>query len=60
MKINTGKILTGWLGGCYQNIGLFETKMDAERGIDSYYKLHELFSEYDEKKIKITIEIIEE
>jgi len=55
-----GVTLIGWLGVNYEDTGLFETKQDAERGINSDYKLHELLSAYDEKKVKITIEIIEE
>lgn len=60
MNINIGKVLLGWFGGSYEDAGLFETKEDAERGISSWNKLHNEFSEYEGKRIKITIEIVEE
>lgn len=51
----------GWVGGRYDDAGLFETKEDAARGMfpddEAFY---EIFSEYDGKKIKISIEVIDE
>jgi hypothetical protein len=58
--IKIGKIFSGWYGGHYEDTGLFETKKDAERGINCDDRLYELFSEYEGKKIKVTIEIVEE
>lgn len=54
------KTITGWFGGRYENSGLFKNKECAETGLDSRRLLHELFSEYRGKKIKITIEITRE
>lgn len=52
--------LIGWYGGSYEDAGLFDNKKDAERGINSNRKLHEILDQYEGKKIKITVEIIEE
>jgi hypothetical protein len=46
----------GFLGGDYEDLGLFNTQQDAERGICSSNKLHELLEEFKGKKVKITIE----
>ena len=54
-----GKILLGWYGGQYEDSGFFKTKEDTERGVFCDDRLHELFSEYEGKKIKIAIEIVE-
>lgn len=54
------EILIGWYGGSYEDTGLFENKEDVERGINSSRKLHEILDQYEGKKIKITVEIIEQ
>jgi len=53
-------VLIGWYGGSYEDAGLFNTKEDAERGINSSRKLHEIFNQYEGKKIKIIVEVIRE
>lgn len=55
-----GKVFTGWLAGSYEDVALYEIKEDADIGYCGGDRLYELFDEYDEKKIKITIEIVEE
>ena len=54
------KEFIGWYGGDYEDAGFFNSKVDAKRGHRSDEQLHELFSEFDGKKIKITVEVIEE
>jgi len=54
------QIIAGWYGGDYEDAGLFNSKKDAQRGYLPDTKLYEIFNTYDGKKIKITIEIIEE
>lgn len=49
----------GWYGGDYEDAGLFKTKEDAERGINTDKPLHEILQKFDGKKIKLTIEILE-
>lgn len=55
-----GKIIVGWFGGSYEDAGLFDTKEDAERGYMCDDRLHNIFDQYEGKKIKITIEVVEE
>ena len=50
----------GWYGGDYEDAGFFGSKVDAERGMYSDDKLHELLKEFQGKKIKITVEILED
>lgn len=50
----------GWYGGNYEDIGFFETKEDAMRGMNPENRLHELLSIYEGKKIKIIVEIVEQ
>lgn len=57
---NIGKVFKGYIGGNYEYCGLYETKVDAERGYIPDCALHEIFSEFDGKKIEITIKVIEE
>ena len=52
-------IVKGYLGGSYEDLGLWDNKEDAERGIVGGERLHELLSEFDGKKVKITVEEIE-
>lgn len=54
-----GKIIIGWFGGSYEDAGLFDSKEDAEIGQCCSNRLHEIFSEYEGKKIKVVIEIME-
>ena len=49
-----------WLGGYYNDLGAYDTKGDAERGYCPKHRLDDLLDEFKEKKVKVTIEIIEE
>jgi hypothetical protein len=53
-------IIEGWLGGMYDDLGIFEDKEDAERGIFPKETLCELLQSVKTKKIKIIVEVIEE
>lgn len=54
------RIVQGWLGGNYDNLSLHGTKEDAERGLKSIgYTLDELFDDFKENKVRITIEKVE-
>ncbi|MDI6680150.1 hypothetical protein QMA02_30865 [Bacillus wiedmannii] len=52
------KEISGWLGGDYEELGLFDNKKDAERGIYPTETLDDLFEEFKGQNVKITIEII--
>ena len=52
------KEIIGWLGGDHEDLGIFEAKQEAEKGLFGD-KLHELLKEYSCKKVKITIEVID-
>ena len=53
------QVVEGWLGGNYDDFGLYDSKEDAERGIMPHKKLYEAISaKFDGKKVKITIEEI--
>ena len=54
------KIIIGWCGVNYEDTGLFETREDADRGYRPDKRFYELFNPYDGKRIKITIEVVEE
>lgn len=54
------KEFTGWYGGLYGKSGFFNTKPDAERGFVSNSQLIKLLRGFCGKKIKITVEVIEE
>ena len=49
-----------WLGGYYNDLGSYNTKEDAERGYFPKQRLDDLLDEFKEKKVKVTIEVIEE
>ena len=49
-----------WLGGVYESLGTFSNKKDADRGIGPDETLAELLDEYQGKKIKLKIEVVEE
>ena len=49
-----------WLGGYYTDLGAYDTKEDAERGYLPKHSLDDLLDEFKEKKVKVTIEVIEE
>lgn len=51
------KEVSGWLGGDYDKLGLFENKKDAERGICPTETLDDLLEEFKGKNVKITIEV---
>lgn len=54
------KEIEGWLGGHYSDLSLHQSKKDAERGMKGLSTLDEDLIEFQEKKIKITIEVIQE
>jgi hypothetical protein len=55
------KVLTGWLGGHYDDLGFYDDKEDAERGYMPTEKMWDVIPEdFKGKKVKITIEVIEE
>lgn len=54
------KVLEGWLGGHYDDLSLHQTKEEAERGMKGYSTLDDDLEEFQEKKIRITVELIEE
>ncbi|MDO6659218.1 DUF5634 family protein [Bacillus thuringiensis] len=51
------KVITGWLGGDYDTLGIFDSQLDAERGIFPTKTLSELVEEFKGKKVKITIAV---
>lgn len=53
------KEFIGWYGGDYDDAGFYDDKADAERGMFPNKELHELLREFQGKKIKITVEILE-
>ena len=53
------KILEGWLGGHYSDLALHDTKEGSGRGMFGE-KLDDELLEFQEKKIRITVEVIEE
>lgn len=53
--------LIGWLGGQYDDLGFYNNKKDAERGCMPSEPIHEIVDKkFDGKKVKITIELVEE
>ena len=57
------KIFIGWSGGLYEDAGLYKTKKAAENGIslpDSDKEYCTMFEEFNGKKIRITVEVIED
>ena len=51
--------IEGWIGGQYEDYGLYDNKTDADRGIMPSRKFYEAISpKFDGKKAKITIEEI--
>lgn len=59
-NLYTENIFTGYVGGSYEDCGLFGNKKDAERGLFADRKLHEIFDEFEGKKVRITIEEVDE
>jgi len=55
------RIVQGWLGGNYDDLSLHATKEDAERGLKNLgYTLDELFEDFKENKVRITIRNIKQ
>ncbi|WP_179089074.1 hypothetical protein [Paenibacillus odorifer] len=54
------KEIVGWLGGDYEQLSVHDNKKDAERGYYGGETLDNLTREFQGKKVKIVIEIIEE
>lgn len=54
------KVLEGWLGGHYDDLSLHQTKKDSERGLKGYTTLDDDLVEFQDKKVRITVEVIEE
>jgi hypothetical protein len=49
-----------WLGGDYDYLGSFRDKEDAERGIIPNEYMYDIFDDFKGKRVKITVEVIEE
>lgn len=58
--MNLKKEIVGWLGGDYEQLSVHDNKKDAERGYYGGETLDNLTREFQGKKVKIVIEIIEE
>jgi hypothetical protein len=54
------KEIIGWLGGYYDRLSIHDNKKDAERGQYGGETLDELTREFQDKKVRIVIEVIEE
>ena len=54
------KELIGWLGGNYDDLGFYDDREDAERGMMPNDTLDELLEEFKGEKVRITIEKITE
>jgi len=54
------KVIEGYLGGSYDDLGIFKTKEDAQIGMFPNQTMDDLMSEFKVKKIRITIEDIKE
>lgn len=54
------KEFKGFVGGSYESSGLFENKEDALRGLFADNKFHEIFDEFEGKKVRVTVEEIPE
>ncbi|MNK73668.1 hypothetical protein D3C87_931660 [compost metagenome] len=54
------KEIVGWLGGDYDRLSIYDNKKDAERGHYGGETLDDLTREFQEKKVRIVIEVIEE
>lgn len=54
------KTIYCYLGGVYDDFGIYETKEDAERGHIPDEQMFEALSDFDGKKVKITVEQLEE
>lgn len=59
-EFNLNKVLEGWLGGHYDDLSLHDNKEDAERGLPAFNTLDDDLMEFQEKKIRITVEVIED
>lgn len=53
------KILEGWLGGHYDDLSIHETRKDAEGGMKGLTTLDDDLMEFQDKKIRITVEVLE-
>jgi len=53
------KIIEGWLGGQWDDFGIYETKIDAKRGIYPKHEMFELMEDFDSKRVRIIVEEIE-
>jgi hypothetical protein len=51
---------TGWIGGNYDDLGFYENKEDAERGMFPNETLDDLLEDFKGKKVKITVEVMED
>ena len=54
------KVIEGWLGGQYDTLGIFNNKKEADYGMFHDNTLDELMEDFKVKKVRITIEVIEE
>lgn len=52
------KIVEGWLGGVYDDFGIYDNLEDAETGIMPRKTIEEAFDEFKGEKVRITVEVI--
>lgn len=53
------KEFIGWYGGYYDDAGFYNDQEDAERGYRPNEPIYETLGEFQGKKIKITVEVLE-
>ena len=53
------KIIEGWLGGNWDEFGIYSSKDHAERAMFPDDEMHVLMKNFDCKKVRIIIEEIE-
>lgn len=58
--MNLTKEIVGWLGGNYDRLSIHDNSEDAERGQYGGETLDNLTEEFQGKKVRIFIEVIED
>lgn len=53
------KVFEGWLGGSFDDLSLHPTKEKADTGMKGNTTIDEDFEEFKNKKVRITVEVIE-
>jgi len=54
------KIIEGWLGGNWDEFGIYSNKKHAETGMFPDDDMYVLMKDFDGKKVRITVEEIED